>query len=148
MSEKSFYCVVADGSQAMWRAISFCENLSKVNNYGIYLLHITDDSEFTHWLGVGSIIKKEAEASARKLLSQISEKLQTKFSAVEIIYHQGDIEHDVYDLVAKLPNVKALVLGIDNDARNPGRIINYITKSPREIKTPVIIVPIDSPINS
>ncbi len=148
MSEKNFYCVVADGSQAMWRAISYCENLSKVNGFGIYLLHITDDSEFSHWLGVGSIIKQEAEVSANKLLNQIKQTIISKFPEIILIYHQGDTAHDVYDLVSKIHEIKALVLGMDNDARDPGKIISYLAQSPREIKTPVIIVPINSPINS
>jgi hypothetical protein len=61
---KPKYLVIVDGTVECDRAIVFATRRASRIGGGLVMLAIVDDADFHHWLGVGQIMREEAEEAA------------------------------------------------------------------------------------
>ncbi len=142
LSTTKNYLVIADGSKAMENALQFCMERVQLTKFGLILLHVVNDSEFVHWLGVGAKLQSEAKINGESLLHEICKKYENEFSCVIPLYREGNLAHITKEILQTRTDIASFVIGVDDAHRESGDIIQYLYETRfRQIKTPIIIVP-------
>ncbi len=139
---EKYYLVIADGSKQMFDALEFCQTRVQLTKFGLILLHVVNDAEFVHWLGVGTKIREDAQQRGNALLRELTAKYEEFFPDVQTIYREGNVGQIACEILRERANIASFVLGVDEHHQEAGDIIQYLHRTRyKNITTPIIIVP-------
>lgn len=143
MHNKIKFLVVIDDTPECRVALKWAASRTISIGGLLTILHVIDNADFQHWLGVEAIMRDEAYASAENLMSSI---LQDVVSAAELmpelIVKQGDKREEIMDLIKNDSAISILVLGSACDGSGPGPLVaSLASKSVEIFPIPVTLVP-------
>ena len=137
------FLVVADESAECGRAIHFAARRAGRIGAGIVMLAITEPADFEHWLGVGDVMKAEAEDKAAALLERHASIGRTIAGIEpEQVIRSGNKAEEIRALIEVDADISFLVLAAGINAEGPGPLVSlFAGKVSGSFPIPVVIVP-------
>ncbi len=125
------FLVLADDSAEMPKALRFASLRAQQTGGMVALLHVQNNAEFHHWLGVEAIMKEEAREEAEALMQKLSETVNELCGSYPAIYmREGDRAEQLFELLDEDRSISIVVL------------INHLAgKGRSRMRTPFTIVP-------
>jgi len=137
--------VIVDETPEGDRAIYFAARRAARLGAGLVLLRVVELGETQVFLGVGDIMKAEAEEEAEALLARAADRAR-EIAGVEPerILRDGVTALELVKLVEEDEDISFLVLASGTEGEGPGPLVASIaTKTGLGLPIPVIIVPGD-----
>ncbi|WP_295895821.1 universal stress protein [uncultured Bartonella sp.] len=139
---KRKFLAVIDETPECRRAVAYASRRAKNTNGTLILLYVIDSSEFQHFLGVGNIMRAEAEEQARQTLSDISADVRENLGIeTEIIVCEGQKAAEISKLIENDQDIAVLVLAAGSGAEGPGPLVQSIAAKGSAFPIPVTIIP-------
>ncbi len=143
MDKKRKFLVVIDDTQECRVALRFAASRAASTGGLMTVLHVVDNADFQHWLGVENIMRDEAYENAETMMRSVLADVETAIDLVpEIIIKQGDKRQEIIDLIEQDPAISILVLGSCADGGGPGPLVASLASASAEVfPIPVTLVP-------
>lgn len=137
------YLVIVDSSSECSRAVRFAARRARHTSAGLVLLSVLDPSEFQQWLGVGALIRAEAEQEARGLLEYFCNEARTLAGIdPERIVRAGAKATEISKLIDEDEDISFLVLAAGVGKDGPGPLVSSLAgRASAAFAIPVVVVP-------
>tara|TARA_B110000971_G_scaffold221429_1_gene268505 strand:+ start:1628 stop:2104 length:477 start_codon:yes stop_codon:yes gene_type:complete len=138
------FLVVVDGSAEGHAALRFAARRAHGTGGKVSLLLVIEPESHEHWLGVGSLMKEEAQAEAEKILDECAslvEMLGGERPATHV--RHGLLAEEIGTLIEEDRTISTLVLAAAVDNNGPGPLVSAIGSGKSGFHLPVTIVPGD-----
>jgi nucleotide-binding universal stress UspA family protein len=135
--------VIVDETEEADRALYFAARRAARTGSGLVLLAVMDPGEAQVWLGVGDIMRAEAEEKAQGLLDKAAERVR-EIAGIEAerIVGEGAAITELQRIVEEDEDIAVLVLAAGVGSDGPGPIVTSIAaKGGLGFPIPVTIVP-------
>lgn len=136
------FLVVVDKSDEMDVALRYAAMRARNSNGRVALLHVIEDADFQHWMGVSQIMKDEARENAQALLQKHA---ATVFEIAEqqpsLYLREGVTREEIIRLIDEQRSISILILAAAT-GKNPGPLITALTgKHISQLRVPLTVVP-------
>jgi nucleotide-binding universal stress UspA family protein len=137
--------VVVDESPEADRALYYAARRAARIGAGLITLYVMPQGETQVWLGVGDIMKADAEEKGMRLLDAAAERASVIAAiATERVMLEGVTAIEISKLVETDEDISALVLAAGVGTEGPGPLVSSIAgKGGLGLPVPVTIVPGD-----
>lgn len=139
------YLIVIDDSEECDRAIYFAAKRCARISAGLVMLAVTEVEGFDQWLGVGDVMKQEAEEAAEAVLEKAAMRCRT-ISGIEAerVVRNGAKADTIKALINEDRDIIFLVLAAASGGDGPGPLVSVLAgKAAGSFPVPVVIVPGD-----
>ncbi|MDH7784474.1 nucleotide-binding universal stress UspA family protein [Ochrobactrum sp. 19YEA23] len=135
------FLAVIDETPECGRAVAYAARRAKNTGGSLILLFVIDDSDFQQILGVGEIMRSEAQDRARSALE--------KFAAVvredqgiepELSIREGQTAEELLSLIEEDQDIAILVLAAGSGKEGPGPLVQSLAGR-AQFPIPVTVVP-------
>ncbi|MBA8837190.1 universal stress protein [Ochrobactrum sp. RH2CCR150] len=135
------FLAVIDETPECGRAVAYAARRAKNTSGSLILLFVIDDSDFQQILGVGEIMRSEAQDRARSALE--------KFAAVvredqgiepELSIREGQTAEELLHLIEEDQDIAILVLAAGSGKEGPGPLVQSLAGR-AQFPIPVTVVP-------
>ena len=137
------FLVVADETIECGRAVYFAaRRVSRIGG-GLVIMHVIEPGEFQGWLGVGDVMRQEAEEAAEKLMEKYAG-LARSIAGVqpEKVVRTGAGAAEIIALIEEDEDISYLVLAAGVGSDGPGPLVSTIAgAASANFPIPVVIVP-------
>jgi nucleotide-binding universal stress UspA family protein len=137
--------VVVDETPEADRALYYAARRAARLGAGLVMLNVIPVGETQVWLGVGDLMKAEAEEKAEALLAAAAERART-VAAIEPerIIREGMTAQEIARLIEHDDDISSLILAAGVGAEGPGPLVaSLAVKGGLGLPIPVTIVPGD-----
>lgn len=136
------FLVVIDETPECDKALYFAARRAGRIGADLLMLWIINPPDFQHWLGVGEVMKAEAEDEANRALEAAS----VRARAVAAIEPQrairtGSRSEEIVKLIEEDEDISLLVLAAGSGSEGPGPLVTYVMKVAASFPVPIAIVP-------
>lgn len=136
------FLVIIDDTPECGRAVSYAAYRAKNTNGVLVLLYVVDSSDFQHFLGVGEIMRTEAQERARATLEKFARNVREKHGIEpELIVREGETTEELRSLIEEDQDIAILVLAASSSKEGPGPLIQSITGRGSTFPIPATIIP-------
>ena len=137
------FLVVVDDSDECAKAIRFAARRCARVGAAIVLLAIAPPPEHETWLGVGEVMRAEAEAEAEKRLDDAAGAVRSLAGLEpEKLVRTGDKADELLRLIEEDEDISLLVLAAGIGREGPGPLVSTLAgKSSASFPIPLAIVP-------
>lgn len=137
------FLVVADETEECDRAVYFAARRASRIGGGLVLVHVVEPVDFQHWLGVGEVMKQEAEEAASALLERLSARARTIGGIQpERVIRTGARSGEIQTLIEEDEDISFLVLAAGTGSEGPGPLIaDLAARGAGAFPIPIVIVP-------
>ncbi len=137
------FLVVVDGTPESHAALRFAARRAHGTGGRVALLLVLEPGEFEHWLGIGGLMKEEAQQEAEHVLRNLAgmvENIGVKNPDAHI--REGRAAEEIITLLKADKTISTLVLAAGTDAAGPGPLVTQlVTKSRGGFPIPITVVP-------
>lgn len=139
------FLVVVDDTPESSRAIRYASRRSLHTGGGMLLLAVISPADFQHWLGVGQVMREEAEESARAMLERLAGEVNKTLGITpQTIIREGQVAQEIIKLIEEDPDIALLVLAAGTGQEGPGPLVSsFASADAGTFPVPVTIVPGD-----
>lgn len=137
------FLVIVDDSAECSRAVRFAARRAGRIGSAVLLLAVAPPAELTPWLGVGDVMRAEAEEEAARLAEE-GAAIVRGIAGIEpeIVVRSGDKATEVVRLIEEDEDVALLVLAAGTDPSGPGPLVSSLAgESSGHFPVPLAIVP-------
>ncbi len=137
--------VVVDETPEADRALYYAARRAARLGAGLVMLNVIPVGETQVWLGVGDLMKAEAEDKAEALLATAAERARV-VAAIEPerVVREGVTAHEIGLLIEQDEDISSLILAAGVGAEGPGPLVaSLAVKGGLGLPIPVTIVPGD-----
>jgi nucleotide-binding universal stress UspA family protein len=139
---KRKFLAVVDATPECGRAATYAARRAKASGGGVVLLYVVEAEDFSHWLGVGEIMRAEAASEANSRLSRIAEEIREDVGVEpEIVAREGVVAEEILSLIEADREIAILVLAAGTSSEGPGPLVSSIVGKPSAFPIPVTIIP-------
>ncbi|MDB5590715.1 universal stress protein [Enterovirga sp.] len=137
------FLVIADGSPESGRAVHFAARRSARTGANMVVLGVVAPPEGFEWLGVGDVIRAEAEETAARLLDAAAALARAAAGVdPERVMREGESAEAITALIDEDEDISFLVLAAATDSSGPGPLVTTIAgKGSSTFPIPIVIVP-------
>ncbi|MGO4408139.1 universal stress protein [Bosea sp. RAF48] len=137
------FLAVVDDTEECAKAIRFAARRCARLGAAIVLLAVAPPPEHETWLGVGDVMRAEAEAEAEKRLDAAAVAVRTLAGLEpERVVRIGDKAGELVKLIEEDEDISLLVLAAGTGRDGPGPLVSALAgKSSASFPVPVAIVP-------
>lgn len=137
------FLAVVDTSEECDKAVRFAARRCARVGAKIVLLGVVTPPEHETWLGVGDVMREEAEEAAQKLLDRAAEQVRSLAGLEpEIVIRTGEKADELLELIEADEDISLLVLAAGTSRDGPGPLVTALAgKSVSSFPIPVAIVP-------
>jgi nucleotide-binding universal stress UspA family protein len=137
------YLVIVDDKPEADRALYFAARRAARLGNGLVTLNVIPVGETQVWMGVGDIMKAEAQANAEKLLAKAAERARAIASIEpEQVIREGVTAQEIALLIEQDEDISILILASGTGSEGPGPLVMSLTsKVGGGFRIPVTIVP-------
>lgn len=139
------YLIVIDETEECGRAIYFAARRAAHVGAGVTMLTFMDEVEQGHWLGVGDIMKAEAEDAASARLGAAAAQIREIAGIeAELLVRSGPAAESIRTLINEDQDISFLILAASASNEGPGPLVSQLAgNSSGTFPVPVVIVPGD-----
>ncbi len=137
------FLVIADGSPEFGRALYFAAKRAARTGAGLQILAIAPDADNQEWLGVGDLMRAEAEAEAKQALDQASGQARSIAGLEpEQVVRTGIKSDEILKQIDEDEDIALLILAAGTGGEGPGPLVSSLAaKGVASFPIPVVIVP-------
>lgn len=137
------FLVIVDSSEECSRAVRFAARRARHINAGLVMLSVLDPSEFQQWLGVGNLIRAEAEQEAQGLQDVFGADVRLLAGIdPERVIRTGSKAAEIIKLIDEDEDISFLVLAAGTGKEGPGPLVSQLAgKASAAFAIPVVVVP-------
>lgn len=136
------FLAIIDETPECQRAVAYASLRAKNTNGALVLLFVIDSSDFQHFLGVGDVMRTEAEQRARTRLSQIAAEVREGVGIeAEQIVREGQAAIEIAKLIEEDQDIAVLVLAAGANVEGPGPLVQAVAGRNSSFAIPVTIIP-------
>lgn len=137
------FLVVVDDTPEGDRALYFAARRAARTGVGLVLLTVISAADFQSWLGVGEVMKAEAEEEAGKMLDAAAARARAIAGIEpERLVRAGLKSDEVIKLIEEDADIALLVLAAGTSSEGPGPLVSMLaTSAGAKFPIPVAIVP-------
>jgi nucleotide-binding universal stress UspA family protein len=136
------FLVVADETPECAAAVHFAARRAARIGGGLVMVAVIEPADFGAWLGVGDVIRAEAEEEASKLLERHAASARALAGVhPEKIVRCGARAAEIVSLIEEDEDISYLVLAAGVDSDGPGPLVASVASSAGAFPVPVVIVP-------
>ncbi len=135
------FLAVIDETPECGRAVAYAARRAKNTNGALVMLFVIDNSDFQQILGVGEIMRAEAEERARSTLEKFAAKLREEQGIEpELIIREGRISDELTSLIEEDQDIAILVLAAGSGNEGPGPLVQSLANR-AQFQIPVTVIP-------
>lgn len=135
------FLAVIDETPECGRAVAYAARRAKNSNGAMVMLFVIDNSDFQQILGVGEIMRAEAEERARSTLEKFAAKVREEQGIEpELIIREGLINDELPCLIEEDQDIAILVLAAGSGKEGPGPLVQSIANR-SQFQIPVTVIP-------
>lgn len=136
------FLAIIDETPECRRAVEYASRRAKNTNGALVLLYIIDSSEFQNFLGVGDIMRAEAQERAHATLAQIkTEVCDIVGIEPETIIYEGQKADQIARVINDDQDIAVLILAAGSSIDGPGPLVQSIASKGSAFSIPVTIIP-------
>lgn len=136
------FLVVLDDSRECLNAMRYAAMRAAKTGGGVTILSVIPPEEFSHWLGVGTIMREEARERVEAHYEVFAKWMRDRQKIdPELVIREGEAVPQILDVVTNDPEIGVLVLGAGEGKGGPGPIVSQLSKSLGSLPVPLTIVP-------
>ncbi|WOC15824.1 universal stress protein [Pseudochrobactrum sp. MP213Fo] len=136
------FLVSVDETPECARAIAYASRRARNTNGILVLLFVIDSTDFQQFLGVGTIMRAEAQERAQSALNKYSTQLREKHGIEpELIIREGQTVEEIYSLIEEDQDIAILVLAAGSGKEGPGPLVQSISGRGASFPIPVTVIP-------
>jgi len=138
------FLVVLDDSRECLNAMRFAAMRAEHTGGAVLVLSIIRPEEYSHWIGVGDIMREEARERIEAHFEVFAKWMRDRHGVEPaLIVREGKPVDEILAQVTEDSTIGVLVLGAGSDKSGPGPLVTQLTKSAGSLPIPITIVPGD-----
>ncbi|MCK4204156.1 universal stress protein [Brucella pituitosa] len=135
------FLAVIDDTPECERAVAYAARRAKNTNGALVMLFVIDNSDFQQILGVGEIMRQEAEERARSTLEKFAATVRKEQGIEpELIIREGNTNDQLPSLIEEDQDIAILVLAAGSGKEGPGPLVQSLAGRAL-FQIPVTVVP-------
>jgi nucleotide-binding universal stress UspA family protein len=137
------YLVVVDETPESDRALYYAARRCARIGARVVLAMINPPSEFENWLGVGELMREEAEEKAQDVLDRAAARARAIAGVeAECIIREGPRADEVVRLIEEDRDIAVLVLAAGSGSEGPGPLVSTLVgKASGTFPIPIAVIP-------
>lgn len=137
------FLVLLDESQECDRALYFAARRAARTGSGLVILTVVEDPGFHEWLGVGDLMREEADEASRTVLENAAGRCRSIAGLQpELVLRRGAKAEQILELIQQDEDISFLVLAASASSKGPGPLIStVVAQSSGTFPVPIVIVP-------
>jgi nucleotide-binding universal stress UspA family protein len=137
------YLVVVDETEECDRAIYFAARRCARIGARVVLMAINAPTEFENWLGVGDVMRAEAEEKSREVLERAAARARAAAGVEpEWVIREGHRSEEIVRHIEEDLDVAVLVLAAGSGSEGPGPLVsNLVGKASGTFPIPIAVIP-------
>ncbi|MFD1342820.1 universal stress protein [Litorisediminicola beolgyonensis] len=138
------FLVVLDDSRECLNAMRFAAMRAAKTGGGVAILSVIPPDEFTHWIGVGDVMREEARERIEAHFEVFAKWMRDRQNVdPELVIREGEPVPEIIAQVRDDEEIGVLVLGAGTGKGGPGPLVTQLTKNSGSLPIPITIVPGD-----
>ncbi|MFK0683784.1 universal stress protein [Ochrobactrum sp. BD67] len=135
------FLAVIDETPECGRAVAYAARRAKNTGGSLILLFVIDDSDFQQILGVGEIMRSEAQDRARAALEKFAATVRADHGIEpEISIREGETAEELICLIEEDQDIAILVLAAGSGKEGPGPLVQSLAGR-AQFPIPVTVIP-------
>ncbi|OYR09767.1 universal stress family protein [Brucella rhizosphaerae] len=135
------FLAVIDDTPECERAVAYAARRAKNTSGALVMLFVIDNSDFQQILGVGEIMRQEAEERARSTLEKFAATVREEQGIEpELIIREGNTNDQLPSLIEEDQDIAILVLAAGSGKEGPGPLVQSLAGRAL-FQIPVTVVP-------
>ncbi len=135
------FLAVIDETPECERAVAYAARRAKNTGGSLVLLFVIDNSDFQQILGVGEIMRAEAEERARATLEKFAASLREQQGIEpELSIREGETAQELLSLIEEDQDIAILVLAAGSGKDGPGPLVQSLAAR-AQFPIPVTVIP-------
>jgi len=135
------FLVVLDDSRECLNAMRFAALRAAHTGGGVQILSVIPPEEFQHWIGVGDLMRAEAQERIEAHFEVFAKWMRTKHGIEpELVVREGEPVQEILAQVREDSEIGVLVLGAGTEG-GPGPLVSYLSRNAGTLPIPMTIVP-------
>lgn len=136
------FLVVLDDSRECLNAMRFAAMRAAKTGGGVEILSVIPPEEFSHWIGVGDIMREEARERIQVHFNVFAKWMTDRLGVTpNLVIREGEVFQEVLEEVKGNPEIGVLVVGAGSDKKGPGPLMTQMVKSAGSLPIPFTVVP-------
>ncbi|MEM1363476.1 MAG: universal stress protein [Pseudomonadota bacterium] len=136
------FLVVLDDSQECLNAMRFAAMRAARTGGGVQILSIIPPEEFSHWIGVGEIMREEARERIEVHYEVFAKWMRSRQNIdPELVIREGEMVSEILSQIKDDSEIGLLVLGAGTDNGGPGPLVTKLCKAAGNLPIPFTVVP-------
>lgn len=136
------FLVVLDDTRECLNAMRFAAMRAARTGGGVTILAVIPPEEFSHWVGVGDIMREESRARIHAHFEVFAKWMRDRQGVdPELAIREGDAVPEILAAIREDDDIGVLVLGAGSDKSGPGPLVTHLTRMAGNLPVPVTIVP-------
>jgi nucleotide-binding universal stress UspA family protein len=138
------FLVVVDDTPECRLALRWAARRARhIGDGGLVLLRVNAPPDFQHWMGVGELMRQEAQEEAENLLASLAtEVLGDSSLTPQFVIREGNLVEQVQGLIDEDASIRILVLGASAETGGPGPLVKtFAGDRSGSLRIPVTVVP-------
>jgi nucleotide-binding universal stress UspA family protein len=137
------YLVVVDETQECDRALYYAARRCARIGARTILLMIIAPTEYDNWLGVGEVMREEAEEKAEDILSRAAARARAVAGVEpELLIREGPRSEEIVKLIGEDLDIAVLVLAAGTGAEGPGPLVSTLVgQRSGTFPIPIAVIP-------
>ncbi len=138
------FLVVLDDSRECLNAMRFAAMRASHTNGAVVILSVISPEEFSHWIGVGEVMREEARERINVHFEVFAKWMRDRQNIdPTLIIREGEPEPEILAQIQEDPDIGVLVLGAGIDKKGPGPLVTHLSRASGSLPVPITIVPGD-----
>ncbi len=136
------FLVVLDDTRECLNAIRFAAMRASKTGGGVKVLAVIPPEEFSHWVGVGEIMREELRERIRAHFEVFAKWMRDRQNVdPELVVREGEAVPQILAEIKEDEAIGVLVLGAGTEKAGPGPLVSNLTRMAGSLPVPVTIVP-------
>lgn len=138
------FLVILDDSRECLNAMRFAAMRAAKTGGGVAILSVIPPEEFSHWIGVGDIMREEARERIVAHYEVFAKWMRDRQGVdPELVIREGEAVPEIMAQIREDPEIGVLILGAGTEKAGPGPLVTQMTRNSGSLPIPVTIVPGD-----
>ena len=138
------FLVILDDSRECLNAMRFAAMRAAKTGGGVAILSIIAPEEFSHWIGVGEVMRDEARERIEAHFEVFAKWMRDRQGVdPELIIREGEAVPEILAHIREDPDIGVLILGAGTEKGGPGPLVSQLTKGAGSLPIPITVVPGD-----
>ena len=136
------FMAVVDQTPECSRAVLYAGYRARNSGGGVVLMYVISGEDFQQWLGVGDLMREEAQQEAEAALARTAQFIREKIGIEpELVIREGKAVEQIHALIEEDRDISILVLASGSTKDGPGPLVSALSGRAAAFPIPVTVIP-------